>query len=72
MRKEDAKILICREFDAWVKKELPDGKEPSGTDAFAFFADLDSQKSPALNFHNQGDKWQTNHGWLLSTGRCSD
>ena len=72
MKKADAQILVYREFDAWVKRELPEGKEPSGTEALAFYVDLVNQKSPALEFRTRGDPWQTVHAWLLSTHRCSD
>ena len=71
MKKDEARQHILRLFDWWVDQNCSK-KPPSGTDAFGYFAWLETERPDLLNFRNWGDKWQTVHGWLLRAGKVAD
>jgi hypothetical protein len=72
MKIADAEREIIREWHRWCARTLPDKEKPTGTDAFAFFGYLSSERSDLLNFKCSGDQWQRIHGWLLRRRYVSD
>jgi hypothetical protein len=70
MKQQEAKILIIREWDRWVKTQSTDPGGPTGRDSLKFFLELHDAQSPLLNFRHKGrDKWQIVHAWLRHAGR---
>ena len=67
MTQDEARPLILAAWRAWLKNQELEG-EPTGTDAFIFFGQLQQSMPHLLSFRNSGDKWQCVHSWLLSTG----
>ena len=73
MEQKEAKILIIREWDRWVKTQSIDPGGPTGRESLKFFHYLQDAKSPLLNFQNMGrDKWLIVHAWLLNAQRLAD
>lgn len=60
MTKEEAKQLICAEWEKW--EERPDPS--SGNEMFNFFLWLQDNRPDLLKFRSSGDPWQVIHGWL--------
>ena len=57
----------CESMNSWARKN-PDLANKG--DPILFFSYLQSERSELLDFKSRGvDKWQTVHGWLLSSGR---
>jgi hypothetical protein len=69
MRREDAKPMIIHEWDKWAPKQTDPLYLKEG---MFFFGYLQKEKPELLNFRDQGDKWQTVHGWLLEARRLTD
>jgi hypothetical protein len=73
MKQKEAKLLIVREWDRWIKTQSIDPGGPTGRESLKFFVELQDAKSPLLNFQYKGrDKWQIVHAWLLSAQRIVD
>lgn len=72
MNPKQARTVIIREWDCWVKTQSIDPGGPSRRDTLKFFLYLQDARSPLLNFQSRGqDKWQIIHAWLLSEERVS-
>ncbi|HWJ18858.1 MAG TPA: hypothetical protein VNR65_09050 [Geobacterales bacterium] len=70
MKQEEAKQLIIREWDRWVRTQPIDSGGATGRDSLKFFLELQDARSPLLDFQTRGrDKWQVVHAWLLSARR---
>src|SRR5258708_30025813 len=67
MRQKDAKTLIIREWDRWLKTHSIESGGPTGRDTLRFFIELQDARSPLLDFQSRGrDKWRIIDTWLLS------
>ena len=73
MKQKEAKILIIREWDRWIKTQSIDPGGPTGRESLKFFVELQDAKSPLLNFQYKGrDKWQIVFARLLDARRHLD
>jgi hypothetical protein len=68
-KKEDARLVVLREYDRWAKDHPNDAKKMGG---FVFFGYLEKERPDLLDFRAVGSKWQTVHGWLRHGGRLED
>jgi hypothetical protein len=69
---DQAKEKILREWDRWIGRQ-PGVERPAGRDGFQFFHELQSRRSPALNFDAGAiDRWLIVQNWLLAAGKVSD
>jgi hypothetical protein len=69
---DQAKDKILREWDRWIGRQ-PGVDRPAGRDGFQFFLELQSKRSPALDFDAGSiDRWLIVHNWLLAAGKVSD
>jgi hypothetical protein len=72
MRYDARKSLLLQEWDHWVKTQP---KRPAATakETLKFFYELESRRSPLLDFRpRRHDRWQVIHALLLNEGRVSD
>ncbi len=66
----EARPLIIREWDRWIRKQSFESLGPGGRESLRFFVELQDGCSALLNFDPRGrDKWQLIHSWLLAEGR---
>jgi hypothetical protein len=70
MKQVEAKRLIIKEWDRWVRQQSVDSDRATGRDSLKFYVELEDARSPLLNFPTRGrDKWQIVHDWLVGSGR---
>jgi hypothetical protein len=69
LKKEDAKLAVIREWDAWSVQHTEEAKTMNG---MLFFNYLQRERPDLLNFRERGDKWQDVHGWLLRARRVPE
>jgi hypothetical protein len=69
LKKEDAKLAVIREWDAWSAQHAHEAKIMNG---MLFFNYLQTARPDLLNFRERGDKWQDVHGWLLRERRVPE
>jgi hypothetical protein len=73
MRQKEARPLIIKEWNRWLKTHSIETDEPTGKDMLRFFFELQDARSPLLDFPKRGrDKWQIIHAWLLNKEKRSD
>jgi hypothetical protein len=72
MKQKDAKTLIVREWEHWLRAQAIDPDKASGRDTLKFFFELQDRRSQLLDFQSRGrDKWQIIHAWLLKEPRLT-
>jgi hypothetical protein len=64
-----AKGPVIQEWDAWSVIH-PD--EATAMNGMMFFNYLQKHRPDLLKFADNGDKWQTVHGWLLRERRVAN
>jgi hypothetical protein len=70
MKQAEAKPLLIKEWDRWVRAQSIDSDMATGRDALKFYVELEDTRSPLLNFQTRHrDKWQIVHDWLLGAQR---
>jgi hypothetical protein len=70
MKQVEAKRLIIKEWDRWVRRQSVDSDRATGRDTLKFYVELEDARSPLLNFPTRGrDKWQIVRDWLVDAGR---
>jgi hypothetical protein len=72
IKRDDAERAVRTVWEQWRAAHLPHDRQANGTDAFAFFGWLQSQRPDLLRFRYRGDKWQAIHGCLLRHRLVSD
>ena len=71
MKQKEAKILILREWERWLKSQSIDPDHASGRDTLKFYFELQDSNSDLLDFQSRGrDKWHIINGWLLREQQC--
>lgn len=69
---DQAKEKVLREWDRWIGRQ-PSVERPARRDGFQFFLELQSRRSPALDFDAGSiDRWLIVHNWLLAAGKVLD
>jgi hypothetical protein len=64
--------LIVQEWDRWIGSRDPTRYPATRKETLAFFLELQTAKSPLLDFNPRGrDKWEIVHRWLVGAGRVS-
>jgi hypothetical protein len=72
LTKSEAKKMIIQEWNRWAAKHVT-GQMASGEDGMTFYQYLLKDHPELLNFKTQdGDPWQTVHGWLLQARKVTD
>jgi hypothetical protein len=70
MKQVEAKRLIIKEWDRWVRQQSVDSDRATGRDSLKFYVELEDARSPLLNFPTRRrDKWLIVHDWLLGSER---
>jgi hypothetical protein len=70
MKQKEAKPLLIKEWDRWVRTQSVDPAAATGRDALKFYVELEDARSPFLKFRTRGrDKWQIVHVWLVGARR---
>jgi hypothetical protein len=73
MKQEEAKRLLIREWDDWIKRQPAGRDKATGRDSLKFFFELQDARSGLLKFSARGrDKWQIVHAWLRGEDRIAD
>jgi hypothetical protein len=71
MKQKEAKLLIVREWDHWLRTQSINPDHASGRDTLKFYFELQDTKSSLLDFQSRGrDKWHIINGWLLREQPC--
>jgi hypothetical protein len=70
MEQKEAKPLLIKEWDRWVRTQSVDPAAATGRDALKFYVELEDARSPLLKFRTRGrGKWQIVHVWLVGARR---
>jgi hypothetical protein len=68
-KKEEARLVVLREYDTWAKANPNDAKMMGG---YVFFAYLEKERPDLLDFRAARSKWQIVHLWLRHGARLKD
>ena len=70
MKQKEARPVLIKEWDRWVRTQSVDPGAATGRDALKFYVELEDARSPLLKFRTRGrDKWQIVHVWLVGARR---
>jgi len=71
MKQKEAKVLISREWESWLRSQSIDPCDATGRDTLKFYFELQDKGSELLDFQSRGrDKWHIINSWLLREQHC--